>query len=214
MWVVTLSHRRRSLVTEGPGKGCFNRGQAGSSQERKNEAFGRRAEFLWQQRLSTQLHLSWGKGPMPGGEGGHSPPSILLWDCWERAASSPWWGAQHRALLSHRLSPSAGSSHGLQHAREKLSKTPMETFGRAENRVWKTNADQPHYSSRNILSISVVAFQSLSIFSINKYFKPLCFKIYCIIQVLCNASHFRSAGCQAKLLLIFKTLLCCLGYHF
>lgn len=70
----------------------FSRGQAGSSQERKNEAFGRRVEFLWQQRLSTQLHLSWGKGPVPGGEGDHSPPSILLCDCWERAASFPWWG--------------------------------------------------------------------------------------------------------------------------
>lgn len=124
----------------------------------------------------------------------------------------PMVGGQHRALLSHWLSQSAGSSHGLQHAREKLSKTPMETFGRAENRVWKTNADQPQNSSRNILSVRVVAFQSLNIFSINKYFKSLCFKIYCISQVQCNASHFRPAGCQPKLLLIFKTVLRYLGY--
>lgn len=190
MCVVTLSHGRRGPVTEDPGQGCFSRGQAGSSQERKNEAFGRRAEFLWQQRLSTQLHLSWGKGPVPGGEGDHSPPNILLWDCWERAASFPWWGVQHGALLWHWLSQSAGSSHGLQHAREKLSKTPMETFGRVENSVWKTNADQPHNSSRNMLSVSVVAFQYLGIFSINKYFKPLSFKVYYISQVECNASHF------------------------
>lgn len=122
-------------------------------------------------------------------------------------------GAQHRALLSHWLSQSAGS-HGLQHAREKLSKTPMEMFGRVENRVWKTNTDQPHDSSRNILSVSVAAFQPLSIFSINKYFKPLCFKIYCISQVQCNASHFKLAGCQAKLLLIFKTVPHYPGYPF
>lgn len=132
----------------------------------------------------------------------------------EQQVSFPWWGAQHRALLSHWLSQSAGSSHGLQHAREKLSKTPMETFGRVENRVWKTNADQLHNSSRNILSVSVVAFQSLNIFSINKYFKPLCFKIYYVSQVWCNVSHFRPAGCQPKLLLIFKTVLCYLGYNF
>lgn len=214
MCVVTLSHGRRGRVTEDPGKGCFRRRQAGSSQERKNEAFGRRAEFLWQQRLSTQLHLSWGKGPMPSGEGDHSPPASCSGTVGKEQQVSHGGGAQHRALLSHWLSQSAGSSHGLQHAREKLSKTPMETFGRAENRVWKTNADQSHNSSRNILSVSVVAFQSLSIFSINKYFKPLCFKMYYIIEVQCNASHFRSTGCQAKLLLIFKTLLRCLGYHF
>lgn len=207
--MVTLSHRRRGLVTEGSGKGCFSRGQAGSSQEKKNEAFGRRAEFLWQQRLSTQLHLSWGKGPMPGGEGGHSPPSILL-----QSSKFPMVGGSAQSPSVTLALPVCWQQPWAAHAREKLPKTPMETFGRAENRVWKTNADQPHYSSRNILSVSVVAFQSLSIFSINKYFKPLCFKIYCIIQVLCNASHFRSAGCQAKLLLIFKTLLCCLGYHF
>lgn len=44
-------------------------------------------------------------------------------------------------------------------------------FGEVENRVWDANADQPYNSSRGILSISMVAFQSLSIFSINKYFK-------------------------------------------
>lgn len=88
--MVTLSHRRRGPVTKDPGKGRFSRGQAGSSQERKNETFGRRAEFLWQQRLSAQLHLSRGKGPMPGGEGDHSLPSILLWDCQARAASFLW----------------------------------------------------------------------------------------------------------------------------
>lgn len=91
--MVTLSHRRRGPVTQDPGKGRFSRGQAGSSQERKNEAFGRRAEFLWQQRLSTQLHLSQRKGPMPGGEGDHSLPSILLWDCRAREQVSHGGGS-------------------------------------------------------------------------------------------------------------------------
>lgn len=69
------------------------------------------------------------------------------------------------------------------------------------------NTDQPYNFSRDILSISIVAFQSPSIFSINKYFKSLCFKTYYISQVQCNASKFRPAGCQPNLLPIFE--LCC-----
>lgn len=73
MCVVTLSHGRRGPATEDPGKGCFSRGQAGSSQERKNEAFGRRAEFLWQTKvkytaapvLGKGTHARWGRRSQP-----------------------------------------------------------------------------------------------------------------------------------------------------
>lgn len=47
---VTLSCERRAPGSEDPGKGRFTRGQAGSSQERRSESFGRRAEFLWQHK--------------------------------------------------------------------------------------------------------------------------------------------------------------------
>lgn len=78
-------------------------------------------------------------------------------------------------------------------------KNLWKNFGRVKNRVWEIHPVQQHSSSRDILSITTVAFQSLGIFSINKYFKSLCFKIYYIRQLHCNASRFRPVDCPCQI---------------
>lgn len=91
---------------------------------------------------SLQLHLSWGKGPSPAGEGARSPPGQppqhpAVGPPGQEQRVTCAGGVQHGALPAHQLAQPAGSSLGAQHTREKLSETPMKRFGKVANRVGK-----------------------------------------------------------------------------
>lgn len=171
----------RAPGSEDPGKGRFTRGQAGSSQERRSEWFGRRDEFLQQHKEGKSeaapvpgygTHTRWGGGSQPPLQ----PLSTLLGDHRARGAGFPCCG---RGEPSAEPSRHSGSAEGCSTPGEKLSERPMETLEESKI-VWETYPDQPYNSSRDILSVTTVAFQSPSTFSINKYFKSLCFKTYYI----------------------------------
>ena len=172
--------REESPGSEDPGKGRFTRGRAGSSQERSSESLGRRAE-LRQQREEGKSAAAGvpRRGTHAAGEGA-------------RRAGGPPKAQASRAGGSAQSSPSTPG---------KSSPRPTEMFGRVKNRVWETHTAQPYSSSRDILSITTVAFQSLSLFSINIFSHFASKLIVCLAQR--NASNFRPAGCQPDLLPTF-----------